>query len=870
MKRTIILYVFTILFSFNIYASGPIQTPQQFFGFVPGSDRNLIRYQPLIQYLQEMDEVSSRIKMFEIGQTPMEEKMFVVLISSENNINNLNPLKEINRKLALEPDLPDAVRDSLISQGKVFFLFTMSMHSTEVGPAQSVPDIVYDLATTTSPDKLHWLDQVVTMIVPCHNPDGMNMVIDNYYKYKNTKYEGCSMPGIYHKYVGHDNNRDFVNLTQLDNQAIARIYNQDWYPQVLMEKHQMGYYTVRYYVPPLIDPIAENIDAGIWTWTGVFGSNIITDMTNQNLSGVSQHYLFNEYWPGATTTSMWKNVISMFTECASVKMATPVYVEPTELQGYGKGLSEYKKSINMPLPWPGGWWHLSDIVEYEKASLYSCVKTASGHRKAILTFRNDLCKREVRRGQTEPPYYFVLPMQSQHDPGELYKMLDLIHEHGIAVFQLKKDFLLGSTQFRKGDFVLPLAQPFRPFIKEVMETQTYPVRHFTPDGEVIRPYDITSWSLPLHRGLTSIEINERSLSFESVFSECTGSFSPDNIIPDQFSAILLNGNFNDSYKAVFMAEEMDMEVERLTHAFSTDSKVLPEGSFLIHCKSGQRDNIRTIVDQLKISPLFINSTDQIKSKSLSLPRIGLVETYFHDMDAGWTRFVFDEYHIPYTTIRPGAFKKLDLSKFDLVVFPDSDKDILMSGKYKRQDEYVVPDYPPKYTKGIEKEGLQNLLRFIDQGGRVVAWGRSANLFEGSLELGEVPEKEIFQLPFRDISETLKKKGLYCPGSLIQINLKQDHPLTSGMPSSIGVFYRGRPAFTTSVPGFNMDRRVIAAIPEKPVLLSGYCEKEQLLEQKTMVVWIRKNKGQLVLFGFNPQFRGSTQAAYKLIFNAILL
>jgi hypothetical protein len=109
----------------------------------------------------------------------------------------------------------------------------------EVGPAQAVPLIAYELVTTQCPVKTQWLKNVVLTMVPCHNPDGMDMVVNHYKKYIGTKYEGSSMPGIYHKYVGHDNNRDFVTLSQSDNRAVASVYNLEWFPQVLVEKHEM-------------------------------------------------------------------------------------------------------------------------------------------------------------------------------------------------------------------------------------------------------------------------------------------------------------------------------------------------------------------------------------------------------------------------------------------------------------------------------------------------------------------------------------------------------------------------------------------------------------------------------------------------------
>jgi len=163
------------------------------------------------------------------------------------------------------------------------------------------------------------------------------------------------------------------------------------------------------------------------------------------------------------------------------------------------------------------------------------------------------------------------------------------------------------------------------------------------------------------------------------------------------------------------------------------------------------------------------------------------------------------------------------------------------------------------------------MAFVDKGGHIVSWGKSTSLFEGdlSIKLGK-DKKESFQLPFKDVSKDLDKSGLYCPGSFIRVTLKKDHPVTLGMEEQIGVFSRGRPVFTTSIPNFDTDRRVLGVIPEDDILMSGYCEKEELLANRPVLVWLKKGKGQLVLFGFNPQFRASTQVSYKLIFNAILI
>jgi len=841
--------------------------PADFFGFEPGSDRNLFTYEQLIEYFQKLDGESERIYMEEIGASPEGRPMYIAFISSAGNIANLESLKKINRELALNPNLEKEALQGMIQDGKAFVLATLSMHSSEVAPTQAAPLIAWDFATTDDPQKEEWLGNVVYMMVPCHNPDGMNMIVENYLKYKGSKYEGASLPAVYHKYVGHDNNRDFVILSQEDSKAIASIYNQTWLPQVMVEKHQMGSTGPRYFVPPNHDPIAENVPAGIFHWSGVFGQHMATDMTTDGLTGVAQHWTFDDYWPGSTETCIWKNVIGFLTEAASTPGATPIYIEPTELSVRGKGLSEYKKSINMLEPWEGGWWRLGDIVQYEISSTTSIIKTASLYREDILAFRNRMCREQVALGKTEAPFYYIMP-QKQHDLGELVNLVNLMKEHGVEVYTLDEKVVLDGKIYEQGDVVIPLAQSYRPFIKEVMETQVFPERHYTPGGELIKPYDITSWSLPLHRHVSSHEINKRSKELEGNISLVEGDY---NLKGEALEAntMVLPVSSNESFRAVFRALENGMKVERLLADTDVGGLKYGAGSFIIH-KGSKKGEWDKLIESLPFQPGELPDKKARPSTLVEMPRIALVETYFHDMDAGWTRFLFDSYHIPFTVLHPGEFAKSDLAeKYDVIIFPDTDKDILMTGKRKSGGSYYMGSYHPDYVKGIGKEGMVKLMVFSDGGGSIISWGRSARLFEGMLKIKKGDKEEEFSLPFRDISPDLAKGGLYVPGSLVRVNLIKDHPLTLGMPESLGVFSRGRPVFTTSVPKFDMDRRVIGTYPEKDILISGYAAGEEKMGNRAAMIWMEKGKGQFVLFGFGPQFRTSTQASYKLLFNAIL-
>jgi hypothetical protein len=255
--------------------------------------------------------------------------------------------------------------------------------------------------------------------------------------------------------------------------------------------------------------------------------------------------------------------------------------------------------------------------------------------------------------------------------------------------------------------------------------------------------------------------------------------------------------------------------------------------------------------------------------------VGLVETYFHDMDAGWTRYLLDRYRLPYRVLRPGEIGATDLAaELDVLLFPDIGAEVLQKGQSKWGEQYVPSEYPPEYRQPVGKKGMERLLSFLDAGGVVVAWGRSTGLFLGPIELPKDPgddrPADTFELPVRDLREELSKKGLEVPGSWLKVLLTTDHPLAAGMPAESGVFSEGQAVLATSLPILDMDRRVIAAHPEEGILLSGYAEKEELLGNQPAVVWVRKGRGQLVLFSFAPQFRASTPATYPLLFNALLL
>ncbi len=120
-------------------------------------------------------------------------------------------------------------------------------------------------------------------------------------------------------------------------------------------------------MPPYAEPVDPDIHPLVWRDVNLIGANMALRLEQAGKSGVIYGYQYDAYWPGGTkNTAWWKNIAGLLTEVASVRLATPVRIEPGELSGGNKGLVEYATQTNFPNPWPGGVWRLRDIMDYER------------------------------------------------------------------------------------------------------------------------------------------------------------------------------------------------------------------------------------------------------------------------------------------------------------------------------------------------------------------------------------------------------------------------------------------------------------------------------------------------------------------------
>jgi len=489
MKRLALLVALALALSAPrpLTAAAP-PSPSQFLGFEVGADRKLADYRQVVQYFRALDAASPRVEIETLGKTTLGQEFIMAVISSEENMRDLQRIKQTAARLADPRGLSEAEAEALVRGGKAVVLVTCNIHSTEIASSQMAMEWAYALATADDEQTRKRLSNVVLLLVPSLNPDGQIMVTDWYRKYLGTRYEGGRLPELYHHYAGHDNNRDWFMLTQVETRELSHAIYHEWFPQVFVDEHQMGSDGPRMFIPPFADPVDPDVHPLIWREVNVIGSNMAFRLEQANKSGMIYGYSFDAYWLGGTrNTGWWKNITGLLLETASARIATPVNVDPTELHGGTKGLIDYKPTINFPNPWKGGAWRMRDIMDYERIASDALLETASDRREDLL--RDLLVRARAAVASAAPREAYRIPKE-QRDWPTAQQLAALLAEHNVEV-----------RHAGNGDYWIPMSQPYAKFVTELMEPQRYPEVRLQPGKEILRPYDVATWTLPLAMGV---------------------------------------------------------------------------------------------------------------------------------------------------------------------------------------------------------------------------------------------------------------------------------------------------------------------------------------------------------------------------------
>jgi len=790
-----------------------VTTPEAHLGRPVGRDFELADWDEVSSYHLRLAQESPRVLSLNAGVTTEGREFIVSVISSEENLARIDELRAKAKRLADPRGMTSDEREELLASAKPILFVSIGMHSTETAAPQFGMELAHLLATSDDEPFASARRESVVLISACQNPDGLDHVVSWYRDTVGTPYEGAGLLELYQHYAGHDNNRDWFMLTQRETQIVTRLLYHDWFPQIYWDVHQQGSSRERMFVPPFRDPLNPNLDPGVIAGIDQLGTRALFDMTREGLTGVSTGVTYDMWWNGGNrNVPVRHNVIGLLTEAASVNLASPVFLSRGDLNSPRGVDGDYEPSNRFPAPWPGGWWRIRDIIDYEHSFARSLLGSVAREPRLWLENSLDAAERAIERGASDVPRAWILPADNA-DVAAMRRLCDALMQAGVELDVATRAFEADGREWPAGSIVIDAAQPYGTHVRDLFEVQTY------PDGDP--PYDVAGWTLPFLLGVRRVEV------MEDVAAKLDGGLrravSPDNAVAHL---------------------ESDIGDPRNGEAWLRVVEAL---------KGGGRAS-------LTAGRLYTgNETDS--DARTGMPRIGIYAPFSGSMDEGWLRYAFDSFDVPYVRVRNEMLRAGRLQDvLDVLLIADESGRRLDHGR----GEGTVPS---RFAGGLAPEGAIAIEAFVRDGGTLVCIDGSA---AWAIELFELPLEDVtrgdaageFACPgsvLRAIPDSHVLTG-GLPGS-VAVFFSRSAAWKIVEPEKPKGEVAPEDARTIEV--------LLRYAPTR-ALLSGWIRDPEVIADRAAWVRVEHGDGAVHLFGFRPQYRGWSQQAFQLLFRAALL
>lgn len=842
-------------------AQAAVPTPEAWFGHRMGTDRKLEPYAKMVAYYQELAKTSDRIKVVEIGKSTEGRPFLAMFVSSPENLAKLEEYRQMNAKLADPRGVPQAELDRIVKEGKAVIVQSYDLHSSEIGSSLTAIEFTYGLVTRTDPEGLNILNNTIAIIMPSLNPDGHDMVQEWYMKYVGTPYEAGPMPWMYQKYVGHDNNRDAFMLNMAESKNIAKILYRDWIPQAYIDHHQMGQYSPRISIPPYADPIRPGADPLVWREMTWFGSHMAYKLDAAQLSGGIGDAIYSGWGHmGFHWITPFHNIAGMLDESASANLATPLYVHPDQLQGGQRNVPDNKPQMNMPDPWPGGWWRSRDIVDRQLVTSWALLDQAARNRETVLKNGYTKALRQTERGAAAETKAYIVSA-SQHDPLTANKMINALLLQGVDIYRAPAEFVHEGKVYPVGTYVLPMNQPKQGLLRWMLGETHFPDDTYARDknGNPIRPYDMSTDTMTEFMGVESTPVGA---AVTASLTKLSAPVNPPGTVASGASTYVLDGDLNDSFRAANLLLKSGATVKRA----KTATGGAKAGDFIVSgVSAGTAGQVATTTG---VSFAAASGVSDAATYTVKAPRVGMLKRYRGgNIDEGWTRFLLETFDFNQTALMDAEIKAGNLiKKYDVIVLP-SDSVSNMTGEPPPPGAAgrgggfggeSLEATPPEFRSGFGAEGVKALEEFVKSGGRLITFAQA----------GDLPIQK-FGLPIRNIVAGKPSKEFWSPGSTLKIKVDTKNPLAFGMPEDALAIYTAEGQVYEVIPRMWNERvEVIASYADRNVLKSGWLLGEDLIAGKAAMVSVHMGKGEVVLVGFRPQHRSQAHGTYKLLFDTL--
>ncbi|MCF3651755.1 M14 family metallopeptidase [Synoicihabitans lomoniglobus] len=926
-NRTVLKAALFGLAAASLFGASPVITPpKDIIGFNIGDDYHMASYTQISTMLKTWDKESDRLTVVSIGTTAEGRAQYMGIVTSPANHAKLEHYRNISRNLSLAEGLTDDQARAMADEGKAVVWIDGGLHATETVNAQSLAEMIYQMVSLEDRETMRFLDDVI-LLMPIPNPDGVELVANWYMREEDeTKRSLQHLPVLYHKYVGHDNNRDSImnNMPETTNQN--RVLFLEWNPQIMHNVHQTGPLGQVIFIPPFRDPFNYNFDPLIPIGIERVGAAMHARLVSKGMGGsaMRSNAPYSTWWNGGMRTAVYfHNQIGLLTEVIGNPTPGPVPLVPDKHLPDSEG----------PLPIAPQMWHYRQSIDYMIEVERAVMDYASRNREQLLWDIYAMGKRSIEKGSTDSWTVTPSRIQKLKDegkmlieqlekegketmteevamrvrwrggvnptvPAQLYeevlhapedrdargyiitkeqadfptavKFINVLLKQGIFVMKATADFEVDGKSYPAGSFVVKTDQAFRPAIRDMFEPQDHPVDLEYPDGPPVRPYDIAGWTPVVQMGV----------EFERVFDGFEGPFerigfemqkpAPALVTgPANPAGYLVSHQINDAVVLTNRLHKAGADVYWLKDEKFIDGLSLGTGTLWIPATSASTAVVKQTAMDRGIPAYGVAEAPTGAAMKIKPVRIGLVDLYGGVMPSGWLRWMFEQYEIPYEVVFPQILDAGNLhAAYDVIVVPSSTYSDGSRGRNRIRRQPEAGTIPEEYRSMLggmtASETIPPLKTFVAEGGTLLAIGSSATIGEA---MGLPVTNHLTEWTPAGEREPLSSKKFYVPGSILRAKFDNTEPLAFGMPKEGFVFFDSSPVFSRK-DSDTVKAEKVAWFDGTDLLYSGWAMGEHYLDGGELATSAKMGEGSLVLISFEATFRATPHATFKLFFNGL--
>lgn len=895
----------------HLPASATVPSPLKHFGKVIGEPGTLHYTDEINGYMRALDAASDRVMVKSMGKSEEGREMIAVIISDKANLDRLDQISDMNAQLSDPRKLveggykgdgkltgADDKAENLIKQTLPIYYATGGMHSPESGPPEMLMELAYRLATEETPFIQDIRKNSIVMLTPVLETDGRDRYVDTYY-YRKRNPKKPPIPLVYWgHYVAHDDNRDNIGMQLQLSKNLMKTWLQ-YHPIVLHDLHQSVPFL---YISTGTGPYNAWLDPITIDEWHLFAYDEVDEMTKRGVPGVWTHGFYDGWAPNyAFYVANGHNAIGRFYEIYGSDA-------DTRISNVGDASNRDWFRPNPPLNKLN--WSIRNNINISQSALLMGMHHLAEDKDLFLHNYWLKCKRSVMKPWTEGPAAYVV----QNDPTKpllTEELNSLMKLQGVETKTLSSDVKIKDTTYKAGSLVIPMDQPYSREADMLLDKQFY--KNTDPS-----PYDDTGWTLGQLFNLDVHRVTDNSFLRDGKFEmESRVERGPSSAHGHQLkSGFYIIPPSSDPFFMIALAKTKT-EALVAEQSFKVGPDEMPAGSLIIPLSIQDRpETMLPGFDQMKVR--VSAEKPVVPTHPLTKPRIMLLHSWTSTEPEGWLRLALDHLGVQYkyTSIHelknnPDLKKEADV----IILGPDMDQDAIVNGRSMLGDPIPWkplpglkhlggPDTSDDIRGGCGLEGVLNLKKFLDKGGLLVCMGGSIELpVHYSLIRGvsidqarSAPSGGVFLTERADkVSPVLygygDTLGVYSADWYLPFRMNistggggrnfgggggsGDRPSGRGdkndpdfVPGR-GVFEEPKgenpPGYVAPQPPKNKILLKFAAA-DKFLISGGYGENG--IAASPALALCPAGKGNVLLFGLNPAWRGETVGSYQLLLNAV--